>query len=183
MKRGSLLSVFIIAFLLGSLASYILTQFEFLEIDKKVNVPASLISLTTAIIGLYIAISISKKNAQSSNKYTFVQSKVDLLWQSFNSFSLSILYSDKITVASVSQFTKEAYHSISYIKNIFLSQNIHPKELDALELKIEALQTLIEALPVKRNVYQKSSPSKNIESHLNNINICFSSLLKVLDKL
>jgi hypothetical protein len=65
----------LLGFIAGSLICYIALQFSLFEINFEIKVVESLISIGTAIIALYIAISIQRRLTRNQNQYTYVEKK------------------------------------------------------------------------------------------------------------
>ena len=183
MKKGINWWVGILGFLTGSLICYIALQFSLFEIDFEVKVVESLISIGTAIIALYIAISIQRRLAKNQNQYTYVEKKIDTLWSCFNTFSQSISFNDNIEVSVVSKYTKEALHTISFVKNIFSSYDLDIDCVIDLETTIETIDAYILALPIFNNIISISDKKTEIEAKILEINQSFSSILKFIQNI
>ncbi len=180
MKKGNNFLAGILWFLAGSLVCYITLQFSFFEIDYEFKVVETLVSIGTAIIALYIAITIQRKLTKNQNQYTYIERKIDTLWASFNNFSLSVVFSDNIEVDLVSKYTKEALHSISFVKNIFASYDLENECISDLEKKIEDFENYILQLPIADNIISLSDKKTDIHSKVLEINQAFSVILKFI---
>lgn len=162
MKRGSSPFIYLMYFLAGAVLCYLTLQFTFLEVNLEVNVVQTLLSILTAVIGLYIAVSIQKKNSRSQNLHAFLQKKLECLWEKFNSFDskLSKQSSMKLEVATSS--FKSMYQELTVIENVFKSFHLKGDCINKIEMSITALDDFItNELPVKSNVLQlKAEDSK-----------------------
>lgn len=180
MKKDSKVWYSLLWFLAGSLTCYIALQFTFFDIDAKLNVPETLLSIGTAIIGLYIANTIQKRLTKNQNQYTYVESKLDGIWAGFNSFSQTLIYGNSIEVNNVNKYSKEAIHSIGFVKNILTSYELDISCVSELEQQLEAFEEYILTLPITTNVISISKNKEDIESKIVIINQCFSQVLKLI---
>ncbi len=178
MKKENNYWYLVLSFLLGSLISFFLTQFEYFKIDPQINVVETLISIITAVIGLYIAISIQNKITKNQNKYSYIQLKLDNLWSNFNVFAQLFNYDDKIELSVLTKFTKDSYQSISFLKNIYSAYELEDNCLIELESNIEQFERLICSLSVSSNVYSLIGKELEINTNIISISKCFSAILK-----
>ena len=178
MKKESNYWYLALSFLSGSLISFVLTQFEYFKIDPQINVVETLISIITAVIGLYIAISIQKKITKSQNQYSYIQLKLDNLWSSFNVFAQLFNYDDKIELSVLTKFNKDCYQSISFLKSIYSAYELDDNCLIELENNIEQFETFICSLPVSSNIYSLIGKEVEINISIISISKCFSTILK-----
>ncbi len=183
MKKGINWWVGLLWFIAGSLTCYITLQFSLFKIDFEIKVVESLISIGTAIIALYIAISIQRRLAKNQNQYTYVEKKIDNLWSNFNTFSQSISFNDNIEVSVVSKYSKEALHTISFVKDIFSSYDFKIECVTDLETKIEILDTYILTLPILDNIISISENKSEIAAKIHDVNQSFSSILKFIQSI
>jgi hypothetical protein len=173
----------LLGFIAGSLICYIALQFSLFEIDFEIKVVESLISIGTAIIALYIAISIQRRLAKNQNQYTYVEKKIDNLWSNFNAFSQSISFNDNIEVSVVSKYSKEALHTISFVKDIFSSYELNLDCITNLETKIDDFDKYILALPINDNIISLSENKSIIDAKIHDINQSFSIVLKFIQNI
>lgn len=178
MKKENNYWYFVLIFLLGSLISFFLSQFEYFKIDPQINVVETLISIMTAIIGLYIAISIQKKITKNQNQYSYIQLKLDDLWCTFNVFSQLFNYDNKIELPVITKFTKDSYQSISFLKNIYSAYELNDINLTELESNIDQFENFICSLPVSSNIYSLIGKENEINSFVISISKRFSIILK-----
>lgn len=167
-----------LSFLLGCLICFFCSQFKYFKIDTQINVIGTLLSIITALIGFYIAISIQKKHTKTQNQYSFIQAKLDSLWSEFNVFSQIFNYDDKIEIGALTKFTKDAYLSISFLKNIYASFDLKIGKLSLLEKNIEKFEEFICSLPISENIYSTTDNETIISSHILSISKSFSDILK-----
>lgn len=180
MKKGNNFWFSLICFIGGSLTCYFALQYKLFEIDAKLNIPETLISIGTAAIGLYIANTIQKKLTKNQNQYTYVEGKLDAIWSGFNNFSQTILYNDNIEVHAVSKYSKEAIHSIGFIKNILTSYELNISCVSELENELENFESFILALPISSNIISTIQNKQDIEGKIVTINQCLSKVLKLI---
>jgi hypothetical protein len=180
MKKDSKVWYSLLWFLAGSLTCYIALQFTLFDIDAKLNVPETLLSIGTAIIGLYIANTIQKRLTKNQNQYTYVEGKLDGIWAGFNSFSQTLIYGNSIEVNNVNKYSKEAIHSIGFVKNILTSYELDISCVSELEKQLEAFEAYILTLPITTNVISINQNKADIESKIVSINQCFSKVLKLI---
>lgn len=180
MKKGNNFWVITIAFLGGTLVCYILVQFHYFNINTEVNVIETILSIGTAIIGLYIADSIQKRLTKTQNMYSFVEGKLDVIWEGFIKFSQKIMYNDIVEVNEINKYVKEASHSLGFLKSILASYKIGDDCVSALESEIEALEEFIYSLPISNNIITVGGGRAEIETRMLSINKCFSDLLKLI---
>ena len=146
-----------LSFLLGCLICFFCSQFKNFKIDTHINVIGTLLSIITALIGFYIAISIQKKHTKTQNQYSFIQPKLDSLWSEFNVISRI---------------------SISFLKNIYASFDLKIGKLSLLEKNIEKFEEFICSLPISENIYSTTDNETIISSHILSISKSFSDILK-----
>ncbi len=180
MKKGNKVWPSLLWFLAGSLTCYITLQFSLFDIDAKLNVPETLLSIGTAVIGLYIANTIQKRLTKNQNQYTYVEGKLDGIWSGFNSFSQAFIYGDSIEVNNLNKYSKEAIHSIGFVKNILASYDLNIDCVSELEKHLEEFEAYILTLPIAANVITISQNKSEIESRIVDINQCFSKVLKLI---
>lgn len=183
MKRGANVWWILIFFLGGALTCYIALQYKYFEIDAKLNIPETLISIGTAAIGLYIANTIQKRLTKNQNQYTYVEGKLDDIWSAFNSFSQNILYNDNIEVSAFSKYYKEAIHSIGFVKNILISYELNIASILELEKELENFEAFVLTLPIEFNVISTMESKKAIEANIISINQSLSKVLKLIQNI
>ncbi len=183
MKKENSIWLHIVWFLSGSLTCYIGLQFSIFEIDNKFNVPETIISIGTAAIGLYIANTIQKRLTKNQNQYTYVEGKLDIIWSGFNSFSQTLIYGNSIEVSNVNRYSKEAIHSIGFVKNILSSYDLDTALVSDLENELEQFESYILSLPISVNIISLNQNKADIEAKIVSINHCFSKVLKLIQSI
>ena len=179
MKKGNGLWFGILFFIAGSLFCYFALQWHLLIINLEVHIPELLATIAAAIVGLYIADSIQKKLTRNQNKYLYISNKLDVLWSLFNQYADNFNYSANIELEKVNHFHKQANVSISFLKNIFIAYNLQTDRLDALDNLLETIQYNLESVLITDNIlYLDETQLINIRNQLNNINLCFSDILR-----
>ncbi|HRF22991.1 MAG TPA: hypothetical protein PLR98_02475 [Chitinophagaceae bacterium] len=180
MKKGNKLWFNVIWFLAGSFTCYITLQYTFFEIDAKLNIPETLISIGTAIIGLYIANTIQKRLTKNQNQYTYVEGKLDAIWAGFNNFSQGVLYNDSIEVNVLSKYSKEAIHSIGFVKSILISYELNVTCVSELETELESFEAYLLSLPISANIISTIQSKSDVEGKIVSLNQCFAKVLKLI---
>ena len=170
----------LIIFLVGALVSYLLAQIKFFEVELKINVPEFIVSVTTAAIAIYIAQTIQKNLTKNQNQYTYLGSKLDVLWNSFNTFSQSLEYTDQIPLQTVTAFAKDSDSSLSFLKNVFSAYEFPTDSVIDLENKIDTFVDFLETLPIQNNIVSLLSQKALIDTYTSEIDRCFSNLLKIV---
>jgi hypothetical protein len=177
MKSGNSFWIIILAFLFGVLTCYISLQFEYFDINTEINVIEMLIAIGTAIIGVFIAITIQKKLNHGQNNYSLIKDKIDNYWVSFNSFSTELKFNTQLELSKMTLFMKDSYSSSSIIESIFDSFNYNKQHLTKIEKSIDALEKTLNT-PIKNNFIDLTIVRTEINKDVNKINMCFIDLLK-----
>ncbi len=170
-----------LSFLSGALICYSLTQYEYFLINTEINVIEAFMSVITALVGFYIAISIQKKINKSQNQYSFIQTKLDALWSEFNNFSQILNFDNKIEIVVLTKFTKGSYQSISFLKNIYAAYDLKDDSLTSLEKNIEDFEKFICNLPISDNVYSILEKKDEIDNQILSISKSFRIILKEMN--
>ena len=184
MKKENSIWLNIAFFILGSLISYFLCQYKCLQIDPKVNVPSTLISITTALVGLYLAISLKKIQTKSSNLHNYLQPKLDATWKLFLTLSHQLSLNDQIELKEVTKSIKEITQNITPLKKMFTSFGLKDPCIDKLETEIENLESfLVDTCIVKRNIIKYSDKKGELRTKLDLIHTMFVDSLKQINKI
>jgi len=183
MKRGRInYWVVCISFFLGALISYILTQFEFLEIDTKVNITESIFSISTIIVGLYIAVALKKNQDRNQNLYKHLHSKLDLTWESFLTFSNRLKFSDHIILFDVVKEMKGFDQKLSPLKIMFASFNLETTFLLKIEQSIDILEAqLCDESVIEDNIINYSAIKAKILKSIDEIDEFFAKSFNYLN--
>lgn len=180
MKKENNIWYDLLLFMAGIFTCYLTLQFTFFEIDTKLNIPETLLSIGTAIIGLYIANTIQKRLTKNQNQYTYVEGKLDNIWSGFNTFSQTLIYGNSIEVNTLNKYSKETIHSIGFIKEILTSYELNISCVNELEKQLEDFESFILSLPINTNVISLSDNKSEIEIKIVSLNKCFSKVLKLI---
>lgn len=172
--------ILLISFLSGAFICYILTQFQYFIINYELDIPDIILSIITALIGIYIAITIQKNLNKNQNQYSYLIDKLDILWTSFNDFSKTFVYDDKIEANGISRLTKEIIHPVEFIKILFNSFKIKDDCVNSLESQLEELETIINDIPPQDNIIYFDKSKKEIDEIIAKINQSFSIILKTI---
>ena len=184
MKKGNSIWLNITFFLIGTLVSYILCQYKCLDIDPKVNVPATLISLITVLIGLFLAISLKKIQSKSSNLHNYLQPKLDFTWQLFLSLSHQLSLQDQIELSELNKAIKGITQNITPLKKMFTSFGLSNPCIDKLETGIEKLESfLVNECKIEGNIINYSSKKQELRLKLDSIHTMFVDSLKEINKI
>jgi hypothetical protein len=168
----------------GALICYITMQISFFNIDEKVNVVEVLISIGTAIIGLYIAHTIQKNITKSQNKYTYLETKIDIVWVAFGTFSQVFSYSDTIEGSSFKRLQTEIIPPVSILKDLFNSFDVPNQCINELETKLNLFEEYISNLrSIENNVIDFSQNKIEIDTQIKEINICFTRIVQKIQDL
>lgn len=182
MKNENNIWVLIIYLLIGALFSYAFCQHSLLIIDPKVNVVTSLISISTAAIGLYLAISLKKIQNKSSNLHSYLQPKLDLVWNLFLNLSHKLSLNDQIELTELNKSIKEITQDIVPLKKMFESFGIQDLCIDKLETKIENLeQFLVDSCDIKDNIINFHAYKAELRTQLDETHALFVECLKTIN--
>jgi|TARA_R110001592_G_scaffold36589_2_gene123017 uncharacterized membrane protein len=170
----------LIAFFAGVLICFITTRFHYFEIKKELDVPGLVIGALGLIIGLYIADTIQKRINRNQNRYSYLESKIDICWTEFTNIAKVITISDNIAVESIARLNTEVIHQVGFIKNIFEAFDIEASCIASLDNKLENFESLFDDIPTQENVKYYSEQKDVIENNIVLINQCFSEVLKAI---
>lgn len=183
MKRKNNIWLYIIFFLSGSLVSYLLTEFNYLEIDYKVNITSSIISITSATIALYLAISLKKNQTQSSNLHSYLQPKLDTVWKLFLTLSHNLSLNDSIELKELTKSIKEISQNITPLKKMFNTFDINDNSIDKLENAIDDLENFLEACQIRKNIINYKLKKGELRVKLDEIHSLFVVSLKSINNI
>jgi hypothetical protein len=184
MKKGKFNFFFIcIVFLSGCLVSYILCQIKFLDIDNKVNVTETILSIITAFVGLYIAVSLQRRQSRNQNLYNYLESKLDTTWECFSNFSSQIEILTEIPLNEITREMKKLNKKIGPLKKIFDSFDLNATSISTIEQNIDNLESqLTGQSSITNNIVDYSAIKNNIHSLIGIIDESFANALKNLNK-
>jgi hypothetical protein len=179
MNKNKLIT-FTIPLLIGSLISYILTQFSLLKINYEINISESIIDIITVIIGLFIAINIQQNHNKNQKQYTIIEKKMDPIWEYFIS-EINNLDSNNsnLTLRQVTELHKKVSLKIDHLIEIFDSFELPPSSINQLKTEINNLLEFIEQRPEKQNnvIYFTKEDIVYINKKYNEINKLFAVCL------
>jgi len=181
MKKGSVILLSITCFVVGSVLSYIASQYKFLEINKEVSVFDIAISVLGLVIGFYIAVTMERQKSRGQNFYSYVEGKFDMLWQDFIKLSETLDYSSNIELIEISKSFKEIYKKITPLKTIFIASDYNEDCIITIENKISAFDEYITGLKSQNNVLNIDSCRDEVVKKSNEINECFAHSYKSLN--
>lgn len=170
-------------FFLGCLICYLTLQVSLFNIKKELDVPSIIISALSLCVGIYIADSIQNKISKNQNTHAYLIAKIDVLWIKFNVFAEPLCYSTLVDVSVIRLYNNNIINSLSFIKNIYKSFEIDTSCLIDLEDKFETLENNLSNLPANNNIVDFTPIREIIESNILQINICFTIILKNIQKI
>lgn len=174
---------FLIIFFTGILVCYILTQFNYLEINYSVSVPETIMAILGLGVGLFIADTIQKNITRNQNRYSLLESKLDDSWTKFIKLSKLISVDDKIPLESLSSYNEDIVHQISFLKNIFQGFNMDCTCIELLESKLEEFENKFDTLKTEDNIKYYKEEKNVIEEKIMVINQSFSRVLNTIQKI
>jgi hypothetical protein len=172
--------LYLIYFFLGCLVCYITLQFRYFDIDTKINVTETIISIGTAAIGLYIANTIQKRMTKNQNQSSYVMSKLDAIWSEFNTFSQSVIYGDNLEIVTLIKNSKRITLDLGFLKTILISYEQNISCIDELESSLEEFESYLLSLPINDNIISINQNKIEIENKVMSINQSFSIVLKLI---
>lgn len=175
--------IFLVSFGLGVLVCYWTLQYNFLEINLEVNVTDVIIALITAIVGIYLAISIQKKFNQGQNLHGYLAVRLDNMWEAYTNFSQSIEYADQIALSESNKYFSEFFKKITVVQRIFSEFDLDDSCVRNLIVDMEAYQEKIENNLTQNNVIQYVLNKTDIIDHGEGLHSRFSNMLKEINKL
>lgn len=181
MKKGSAFILAVTCFIIGSLLSYIGSQYKYLNIKTEVSVFDVAISIMGLVIGLYIAVNLERQRNRGQNFYSYVEGKFDLLWQEFIILSETLDYSSNIEISEISKSFKELYKKTTPLKTIFVASDYNEDCIIEIEQKISNFDDYITGLKSENNILNIDSHRTEIINKCNVINECFASSYKTLN--
>lgn len=173
----------LICFALGALVCYWTLQRSYLDINFEVNVTDVITAFITAIIGIYLAISIQKKFNQGQNLHGYLAVRLDKIWESYVNFSQNIEYNDQVDLSDSNKYFNEFYKKISVIERIFGEFKLDDKCVKDLVTDMEAYQNKIEDNITQSNVVIYTLKKNTIVGMGENLHSRFSHMLKEINKL
>ncbi|MFC4633168.1 hypothetical protein ACFO3O_04580 [Dokdonia ponticola] len=175
--------ILLITFFSGVLICFIATRFQYFEIKKELDVPALIMGVLGLGIGLYIADNIQNKNNKNQNKYTFLESKLDLCWTKFSSLAKIISVNDKVDLETLSGFSQDIIHQLGFIRNVFNGSEINSGCIDRLEVELDEFEELFDDLKTEENIKYYSGKKDVINNKIKIINKSFSEVLRVIQNI
>lgn len=184
MRKGNSFWLNIIYFLAGALISYIFSQWQLLKIELEVNVTETIMAAITAVVGLYIAVSLQTRHSRNQNLYNYLQSKLDNSWQSFNALAKHLEIDDQIEVATVTKTVKEVYQNISSLKLILNSYNHNDRYIAQIEKEIDDLEGLLVSnqTRISNNIIFYSNSKATVISYINQVHSSFAVALREINQ-
>ena len=182
MRKENRIWINLFFFIIGILLCYIFLQFKLFKINLEINIINTIISLITAAIGVYIAISIQKRLNQGQNNYSFIKDKFENLWINFNSFSDELKSSNSLPLGIMTSYTKKTYSSIEFIYCIYDSFELDKQYIVELENKIDVLEATLNG-PINQNIINLIPIKTRVMADIKNINEIFMKILKQISNI
>jgi hypothetical protein len=170
-------------FFLGCLICYLTLQVSLFDIKKELDIPGIIVNVLSLCVGIYIADSIQNKINKNQNTHTYLITKIDALWIKFNDFAEPLSYNTLVDVTVLRSYNKNLIHPLSFIKNIYTSFEIDTSYLIDLENKLDTLESNLSNLPANNNIIDFNQIQRVIENDILQVNLCFTIILKNIQKI
>lgn len=174
---------YVIVFLFGALVNYILLQIEFFEIKKELDIPNLLISSITILVGLLIATSLQKKVNKNQNQHSYLITKFDSLWLSFNEISEILENTTKIEISTIQKLIKKVLYPASALIKVFTSFGLSKTNISKLENELDQFESYITDLPATDNIIDISDNKNEVIKKMKSIDIIFPIILNEIQEL
>jgi hypothetical protein len=174
----------LIYFLFGCLITYWTCQYSYFNIDNTINISETLIAILTLIVGIFIAVSLQKRQNKNQNLYNFLAVKLDDLWNRYNSFDQQLNYSQQIEVKQCTVFFKEFEVKYQSLKKLFSTFEISDQNIDYLANEMEAFEDILfNECSISNNIISYFMCLKKINSKKELIHEYFAHILKRINKI
>lgn len=176
--------LYLVIFLTGALISYILCQFKFLDIDAKLNISETILAAITALVGLYIAVSLQKRQNRNQNLYNNLEKKLESLWELFSTFSNRLEIDNQIPLNEVNVATKKINQKLAPVKKMFSSFNLNLTCINIIETAIDSLEEkLMNQSVISENVINYSVIKSSVITSIEDCDSSFADCLRELSNL
>lgn len=170
MKKEINFIVLAIVFTLGFTIGYVSTQYSYFKVSLELNVIETFLSFMTAIIGLFIAISIQNKTNRNQSLHNLLQAKMDSFCKNYYSFELVYASQKTLSLKIAIKSIKTINQDINGLKSLFKSFSLSNNCIDSLEKSIDDLDNLLTGdLRIVNNIIQLSSNTSKIHERSNEI--------------
>ena len=173
----------LVSFFVGVFICYLTLQYSYFETKKELDIPNIILSIITLLIGLFIAVTLQKRLNKSQNQHTYLVSKLDTLWNSFNDFSQKLSYDTRVDISSIRKLMSDVIHPMSFLKSVFESFEVDDNCVCDLESKLENLESKLSNISAENNVIDFTTENSIIQNNILEINKCFSKVLKEIQDL
>jgi hypothetical protein len=173
----------LVSFFVGVFICYLTLQYSYFETKKELDIPNIILSIITLLIGLFIAVTLQKRLNKSQNQHTYLVSKLDILWNSFNDFSQKLSYDTRVDISSIRKLMTDVIHPMSFLKSVFESFEVDDNCVCDLESKLENLESKLSNISAENNVIDFTTENSIIQNNILEINKCFSKVLKEIQDL
>lgn len=154
-------------FIIGVLLCYFLTQFHYFKINLEINILELFLSVLTLIVGLYIADVIQNKQVKRQNLYSFLQSKLDEIWEAHSVFIIQ-LKEPRIDLKRVLSYHKDLTRKISFLTTLFTSLELNNSLVNGLEQSIDKIEFFLTSQKMSENIIDLETIYPEIENHISN---------------
>lgn len=152
MSGGLNLLVAVLIFIAGCASCYICMQFEYLEIDNKVNVAESALALSTIIVGLYLGITISSRFNNKNYLIHFIEPKLEECWKKCNNVGNIIEANTHIDVPTFTKNIKEVDIALAHLEKIFLTFEKNKQCIKAWQDSVDSLERFMMGAPIQNDI-------------------------------
>lgn len=167
-------------FIAGLLICYICVQFKYLDIDFKFNVPQIIISIGTAVIGIYIAVSLQKSHSRNQKLADYLQQKIDKLWDKCFSFSTILETGNPILITDLAKAITGFGQDLESIKKIYIAFELDNSKITKIEKCIDDLDDLLNnhSVIAGNNLVDYRNQHQNVITATNNLSQAFADTLR-----
>lgn len=143
MARASKYFIYAIWFFSGVFICYWFSQISYLEIDKSINIPETILTIISLLVGLFIALTLQSKLNRNQNFYGYVISKFDSLWEDYSKFYTLIDSSNQIPLANVNKFTKNFQQRIDILKQLVITFGLGDIAIKKIEDEFDKFEDIL----------------------------------------
>jgi hypothetical protein len=182
MKKPNSIWLNSLFFLSGLLICYVCVQFKYLDIEYKFNVPELIVSIGTAIIGIYIAVSLQKSHSRNQKLADYLQQKTDKLWDKCFSFATILETGNPIIVSDLAKTITGFGQDLESIKKIYVSFELKNDNIAIIEKCIDDLDDLLNNHSViSGNLVNYRNIQNDVINATNKLSQAFADTLKSIN--
>ncbi|MGL5894282.1 MAG: hypothetical protein ACRCZM_06680, partial [Bacteroidales bacterium] len=150
----------LISFLFGIFVCYVSLQYRYFQIDSKVNIVTSLLSILGIVVGLYIASTLRRQVNSNANRYNFIMPHFFELLNAFRELKKKLRNQKSIKLPILTTSIRNIQLTRQSTFTLLADFKIDNRILKDLEEEIDQLNNLIEDLDIKNNIYDLTSKMK-----------------------